>query len=77
MNLVSAKRGTITRKMRDISVTSGESEGNGRRARSGPAASGILQHNPAKDKAEDHAQRDSDNAGDQEGVVKDIFTNAG
>ncbi len=37
----------------------------------------ALQHNPAKDKAKDHAQRDSDNAGDQEGVVKDIFTECG
>ena len=36
-----------------------------------------LQHNPAEDEAQDHAQGDSDNAGDQEGVVKDIFTNAG
>ena len=40
----------------------------------GPVSYTHLQHNPAKDKAEDHAQRDSDNAGDQEGEVKDIFT---
>ena len=51
----------------------------GSRARGPPGARcrRHLQHNPAEDETQDHAQGDSDNAGDQEGVVKDIFTNAG
>ena len=77
MNLVSAKRPYIPPTRGVYSLTAGGMCGPRPAGPSWPRRQRYLQHNPAKDKAEDHAQRDSDNAGDQEGVVKDIFTNAG